>query len=347
MKTIFKGYGGSFAYGTFIEGKSDLDEKEVYIQSLPSLLTNYVEQYENHKDHVAYEVKRFLELLQSANPTMLEILFLPDDCILLETDEFKLIKEHRQVFVTRQLKYSLGGYVQQQIKKAQGLNKKQNWERAKFEKRKQPIDFCYVVLDSTNSIEGIKQGVYPLSDWLRKNNINEDNVYVNKLNHTREGYQLYLGNKGGIVAEDSTRLRTPSSEEGQLPIATVLYNSDGYTDHCKEFKAYQTWLKERNVERYVDFKEHGQSYDGKNLLHCRRLLDMAIEIARNGEFNVRRNNREELLAIRKGEVSLEDIIKKVQEDLLLVDKLFEDSKLPNRVEKGIIDILLLKARGLK
>lgn len=42
----------------------------------------YKEQINLDKDACLYEVRRFLQLLCSGNPTMLELLYIPEDCIL-------------------------------------------------------------------------------------------------------------------------------------------------------------------------------------------------------------------------------------------------------------------------
>src|SRR5688572_20255413 len=73
---------GSHAYGTNVEG-SDIDKKWVYVQSPVDLFINgYKPQIEISKDEVAFELSRFLELAKKANPTILELLYSPEDCVL-------------------------------------------------------------------------------------------------------------------------------------------------------------------------------------------------------------------------------------------------------------------------
>jgi hypothetical protein len=38
-------------------------------------------------------------------------------------------------------------------------------------------------------------------------------------------------------------------------------------------------VTERNLQRWVDVKSHDQKIDGKNMMHCYRLVQMAREIA--------------------------------------------------------------------
>jgi hypothetical protein len=43
---------------------------------------------------------------------------------------------------------------------------------------------------------------------------------------------------------------------------------------------YQEWLQKRNLQRWVDVKSHDQKIDGKNMMHCYRLVQMARDCRR-------------------------------------------------------------------
>lgn len=65
MKILLKAIVGSQAYGTNTAG-SDIDYKGVYAQPIEDLIGfNYKEQIEVSKDEAYFEVRRFLQLLQS------------------------------------------------------------------------------------------------------------------------------------------------------------------------------------------------------------------------------------------------------------------------------------------
>jgi hypothetical protein len=74
---------GSQAYGTNLP-TSDTDYAGVYIQQKEDIYGfRYKEQINDDKnDTVFYEVHRFLELVSSNNPTILELLNTPEDCII-------------------------------------------------------------------------------------------------------------------------------------------------------------------------------------------------------------------------------------------------------------------------
>ena len=82
-------------------------------------------------------------------------------------------------------------------------------------------------------------------------------------------------------------------------------------------------------------------------MHCKRLLETAIEIATDGKINVRRPNADYLLSIRRGEVDLEEIIFEAEKDIKKLDDVFENSNLPNEVDVNFVNDLLLKIRHAK
>lgn len=357
---------GSHAYGTNIE-TSDTDYAGVYIQSMDDVLGNsYKEQInDDNNDIVIYELRRFLELLSVNNPTILELLNTPKDCVIYKDPVFDLILENRDKFITKQCANSFGGYAFQQIKKAKGQNKKQNWEKDKVV-RKTPLDFCY-----------LHRGEYsiPLKDYLDNNKLDQKFCGLSNVPHSRDTYALFydrmsdyrfnenrpkwerflnnfinrvesLGFKG-IAFEDSNEIRLSSIPKG-LPnsyfIGHISYNKDGYSQHCKDYNSYQTWLKERNEARWVDVKSHGQKIDGKNMMHCIRLSNMAREIAEGKGINVRRSDADYLLSIRRGEVDLNSLIDKVESDIKEIKELFNKSDLPESVDKNFINDLIIKIR---
>ncbi len=340
-KLLFKTMVGSRAYGTSLPS-SDEDFKGVYIQHPDDLLSfRYKPQYDLGKDEVYYEVRRFIELLQSANPTVLELLFMPEECILETSPEFELLVKHRNRFLTRKCLRSFGGYAHQQIQKARGLNKKMNWEKAKVS-RKSPLDFCFIYVDGKTS---------PLGVYLKENNLKESHCGLVALTHFGGGFALYYdyeGNAGyrGIVAEESNEVRLSVVSKTAKALGVIHYNKDGYSMHCKDYKEYQIWIENRNTERYVDIENHQQQIDGKNLMHCRRLLDMAKEIATEKTIRIPRPNAAYLLSIRKGKMDLETIIEEAEKDVRSLEGLYAQSGLPEGCDWDFCNEILLEIRHL-
>ena len=364
---------GSQAYGTAIP-TSDIDYAGVYIQHIDNILGyGYKEQInDDMNDTVFYEIKRFLDLVSTNNPTILELLNTPEDCILYKHPLIGEILQHRDKFITKKCSNSFAGYAIQQIKKAKGQDKKQNWEKDKVT-RKDVLDFCYVIKGEKSmpwkvwsearyeeKFVGVvnlpnARDVYAVyydtdSHLCFSESIPEGSRNVYKNNRKELGLVMGLGYKGlvksgeGANVAESNQLRLSSIPKGETPICNIIYNKDGYTAHCKDYREYQEWLDNRNEQRWTDVKTHDQKIDGKNMMHCRRLLEMAKEIAEGKGILVRRENAEELLAIRRGEVDLQSLIDRAENDIVEIDRLFKESDLPESVDLGFINDLLVSVR---
>lgn len=367
---IFESIVGSQAYG-LATPTSDLDMKGVYIQPLDDILTfGYIEQVSDNKnDLVYYEIRRFLELISTNNPNILELLNLPKECIVYKHPIYDLILENSDKFISKICRNSFAGYAITQIKKARGLNKKIVNPVSK--EKKNPLEFCHV-------IDG--HSTYSLNKWLDRNNKEQMFCGIVNIPNARDMYALYydqyshnafselstIENKDeykkeciekelfkhykGIVKvhEDgnfpSNELRLSSIPKSEETLCIFSFNKDGYTKYCKEYKEYWEWVEKRNPHRYNDNIKHGKNYDSKNMMHCHRLLDMAIEIGSGKGINVRRPNREYLMNIRSGEMEYEQLVTDAERKIKKVDELFENSTLQNKVSSKFVNDLLLKIR---
>ena len=371
---------GSHAYGTNVE-TSDTDYAGVFIQPIEDILGfGYKEQINDDKnDIVIYEIGRFLQLLSSNNPTVLELLNTPKDCIIYKHPIFDEIINNKEKFITKACKNSFAGYAVQQIKKAKGQNKKQNWEKDKVT-RKDVLDFVYVINgeksipwkkwnEDDESLDGKlynekfcgvvnvpnAKDVYAVyfdyhANYCFNEKIPEHRREESKTWRKETGHSMGFGYKGlvktgeGQNVAESNALRLSSIPKGETPICNIIYNKDGYSEHCKDYKSYEEWLENRNESRWVDVKSHGQKIDGKNMMHCKRLISMAREIAEGKGINVRREDAKYLLSIRKGEIDLETLIDEVEKEIVEIDELFTNSNLPDSVDQNFINELLIKIR---
>ena len=365
---------GSHAYGTNLP-TSDTDYSGVFVQNIDSILgMSYVDQINDDKnDIVIYELRRFLELLAKNNPTILELLNTPEDCIIYKHPLFDTILDNKDKFLTKICANSFGGYAKEQISKAKGQNKKQNWEKDKVT-RKDVLDFCYVIEGEKsipwkiwNSDKGYPEKFCGVSNVPNARDlyavffdnvafscfdesIPEDFREFQKQTQTNKGEPFGFGYKGlvktgeGSNAAESNQLRLSSIPKGEKTICNIIYNKDGYTQHCNDYKSYETWLSQRNEQRWVDVESHGQKIDGKNMMHCRRLMDMAREIAEGKGIVVRRPNAQELINIRQGKIDLQTLIDHVENEIKEIDLLYKNSNLPEMVDVKLIEAILIDIR---
>lgn len=339
-KLIFRGIVGSQSYGLATE-TSDTDYKSIYIQSNEDILSNrYIPQVEINKDDVAYEIRRFLELVSTGNPNVLELLFLPERCIVETSPEYEYLKSIRQEFLSKECYNTYSGYARTQLNKSSSLNKKFNWEEKRIQ-RKDIFDFAKIVDRHDGRVLDFKQ-------WLVERADSSDIFSLTKIDGMRDQYKVYPF--GRTRYEDSNEPKTTEIAKSVIHKweGLLYWNREAYSTHAKEYKEYKNWLQNRNEARVATNKQHGQSVDSKNILHLVRLIMTAQEIPIENTINVdRTKNRDYLLSIKRGEVDLKEIISEWTEKVAALKEQYENSNLKEKVEKEFTNNLEHELRNYK
>lgn len=330
---------GSRAYGLHTP-QSDTDYKGIFVSPKAMFYgSHFTDQVANETNDIVYfEWKKFVDLLGKNNPTILELLATPDDCVLYKHPLIADLKT--EDFLSKLCCQTFAGYAQSQIKKARGLNKKIS--NPVEPERKVIPDFCYV-------IEGMN--VVPLSQWLSDYRLHHSTCGLVKIPHMRDVYALFTNSqtngiplKGIYSGTDANDVLLSSVPKGIQPLCLMSFNKDAYSIHCKEYAQYWEWIEKRNESRYQSTVSHGKNYDAKNMMHTFRLLHMAEEIAREGKIFVRRSDREFLMNIREGKFEYEDLLVRAEEKVQLIEELFEKSKLPEEPDLEKLEELLVGVR---
>lgn len=103
--------GGSHAYGTNVEG-SDVDIRGVALNSRDDLLGlgTFEHWVDETTDTTVFGFKKAVKLMCSGNPNMLEQLGNADDLVISYHPATKLLMENKNLFLSRQVVYSFGGF---------------------------------------------------------------------------------------------------------------------------------------------------------------------------------------------------------------------------------------------
>lgn len=110
--------GGSHAYGTNIEG-SDVDLRGVATNSKEEILLgrDFEQVVNTDTDTTVYSFKKIVNLLQNVNPNTIETLYTREDQILYMNEAGKLLRDNRDMFLSKKCVYSFGGYANQQLRR--------------------------------------------------------------------------------------------------------------------------------------------------------------------------------------------------------------------------------------
>lgn len=335
---LLEAISGSRAFGLSTEN-SDTDIRGVYYVSKEDFFgLNYIPQVSNETNDITYyEIGRFVELLQKNNPNILEVLASPEDCIQRKHPLMDLLKP--EDFLSKLCKDTFAGYAISQIKKAKGLNKKILNPIDK--ERKSILDFCYVLKD---------QGSVPLKKWLSENGKVQEKCGLVGIDNTKGMFALFydesgdLSYKGIIQHEEANQVSVSSVPKEERPVAYLFCNLDAYSTYCKDYREYWKWVSERNEDRYHVNQSHGHNYDSKNIMHTIRLLQSCEQIFKTNSLNIRVENRDELLDIKAGNWSYEQVMKKADSLIRSIEHYHSVSRLPEMPDLGKTTKLLVQIR---
>lgn len=108
--------GGSHAYGTAHEG-SDLDIRGVAVNSPRDILTLQDFEHIKHEstDTIVYSFDKFVKMLCSCNPNVIEMLGLRPEHYLYQTELGRMLCDNKQMFLSKRAAYSFAGFARSQL----------------------------------------------------------------------------------------------------------------------------------------------------------------------------------------------------------------------------------------
>lgn len=110
---------GSQAYGTATP-QSDFDYKSIYI-SPESEVIGILKEKEAKRyspDDQSFSLRHFFRLCIKCVPNVMELLFCEEDCVVMATKEGQLLRQERNLFLSKNCVEPYIGYAQAQIKKS-------------------------------------------------------------------------------------------------------------------------------------------------------------------------------------------------------------------------------------
>ena len=347
--TIYVTLHGSQAYGLNNE-LSDVDVKGIVIppKEVENNLFHRFEQAENNPaieellthlknpknpkfESTLYSLKKFMILAANVNPNIVELLWTdPTDHFVFHSP-MDVLMDNRELFLSSKAKFSFSGYSFSQLHKIQRHRKWiirgeiQQPKREDFglpaERPKQMNEIFGLI---KSEVERWNLSQFPLSEMERdelKSTIwelveNVSQVDVNEGNWP----QMY---EAGVIERLSKEYNL--KEE----VIDILQRERLYKKEMEAYNSWLNWKKNRNPARHE--LEIKSGYDTKHASHLVRLMRMGLEILNDHKVIVKRPDREEILAVKNGAWSYEQVIEFADKMQLELDNAYKITTLPKSV----------------
>jgi len=301
-------------------------------------------------DSTVFGLRKFMKLAADCNPNIIEILF-SDSCQVLVEPLMEELLASRDLFLSAKAKYTFCGYAQSQLKRIRThrrwlLNppaRKPNREEYGLSHR------TVIPKDQMLAAESlIKKKV---GEWL----FLDEELPRAVLDAVRRKTVMSICDMwAGLQGEAPVPLTVDEDMDvGRLSDAAgrLLGFSDNFLEYLdrerrykarlREYKQYQNWKKTRNPARAELEAKYG--FDSKNAMHLVRLLKMSSEILKEGKVVVKRPDADELLAIRNGAWSFDEMMEWSEKQHKELDEIYENKTyvVPYKPNRKAIDRLCI------
>lgn len=338
--TIFLTRHGSHAYGTNIE-TSDEDYKGVAIPPLKYFLgtMHHFEQAELKSpdpDAVIYDIRKFFNLSAANNPSLIEVLFTDPSDHLYVDNLGQEILNHRDDFLSKRIRFSFAGYANSQL------------HRIKLHRG--------YLLNPPSHLPTREEFGLPNQTLIPQDQLAAAEADIQKeLDRANFDFMEEMTEpmKIGVRNAFTEMLATLKlSTEDQWLSATrkiglsdnfieIMQKERSYKNLKSQWDKYQEWKRNRNPARAAMEAQFG--FDGKHGLHLIRLLRMCVEVLSTGKVIVKRPDREELLAIRRGGWTYDQLVSEAESLDARAEELYRTSNvIPKSPNSEKLDQLCIK-----
>jgi hypothetical protein len=352
---------GSQSYGLATES-SDFDLGGVFVPTREYLFgySRKMEQTEDvkslesfYKDKIdiskgvegtIFEIRKFINLASAANPNMMEILWIEDSDFFVKTPAFEKIQEIKNSFLSTRVRFTYTGYAFAQVRR---IVSHRSWIKNPVLKKPERTDF---------DLPDIRTSQYDAAEDLIKNQIDhwafhdldlspEVTDAVKQKIKEQLAYSLVALGIPDVNLYDNDICRKAAMNKIGFDdnMCIILEKEHKYRNELKNYQNYIEWKKNRNPERAKMEEKYG--YDCKHACQVVRLCKMGKEILSTGKVIVKRkDDREELLSIRNGAWSYDQLLEYAENMQKELETLYKTSPLKkspdiNKIEEVCIDII--------
>ena len=334
---------GSEAYGLATD-ESDLDLKGAYVPARDSLL-GYRElpaeqlefspdpiaagRFSGPHDAVVYSLQKLCRLGAACNPNAVEMLFVEERHIVKMTALGSRIRALGPLLLSLRARQTFGEYARGQLKR---MEQHRRWLRSPPLEKPTRARFGLPEhgLVSPEQRDAADQAVQEgMAHWR----LDLEGLLPHQAIALQAHVADYLAEVAsgvgytGEKAVDDVKLVAAARRAGIGGDALeALRRERQFKAAVREWSQYQEWQRARNPKRAALERAHG--YDTKHAMHLVRLMRTCRDLVVDGAMRVFRPDRDELLAIKRGEWRYEQLVQDVAKHGAEADAAIREGRSP-------------------
>lgn len=289
-------------------------------------------------DQCIFSLKKFFKLTADANPNLHTLAFADDDSVVFMDDVGEQVRKNRDLFLSARVRYTYSGYAVAQLRRIETHRKwllnpvSHDPTRMEFGLPEKPL----ISKDQLDAATALVDKY--VKTWLCAE-ANLDVEIISTIQNTlTEFFAAYMHNQDIVADAENVAMNQLGFSSDFI---NVLRKEKAYRKAKNEWKQYQEWQKNRNPARAEMEKKFG--FDGKHAGHLVRLMRMCKEILITGRVLVKRPDAEELLAIRNGAWTYEQVITFAKDMEAEIEQIYRDNEyvVPNKPNVEALDELFI------
>lgn len=331
-RVIYLVRGGSHAYG-MATPESDLDLRGIAVPPAAYLL-GYSARFEQLElkgdpDVVVFALAKFLRLAADCNPNTLESLFVDPEDVLYVHPAFQRLLDIRDRLLSLRASYRFRGYAVSQLKR---IRRHRAWL---LDPPKQPPSRADFGLPERTLIpkDQLQAAFAAVDKQLDEWELNLTGLTPSERGELRERMARAFGEI--VLLRDEKFIPAARAIGLSENFIELMDKERAYRSGRAHWRQYQGWKRNRNEKRAEWERRYG--YDVKHGAHLVRLLRMCREILTEGRVVVRRPDAEELMAIRRGELSYDELVAWAEQQDRELQALEPSSPLPPAPDVAAIE----------
>lgn len=262
-------------------------------------------------DFSVYGIVKYFDICMGCNPNCIDSLFTPQNCVIHSTQVGDMIRENRKLFLSKACFQTFKNYAYSQTRKIatkshKGLDELRDFEEKHNLPKEIPFEDVEGAFNAIREVNGQK-GVF-----LKK--------YLNEFNFGKKLLNYMYGRKN---------------------IKTKIHDDPFPTLNDAEIRKYYNLylIAKEGSKRAEKVKTAG--FDLKFAMNLVRLLNECEQILIDYDLDLQKNN-EQLKAIRRGEISEQEIMAWADAKKLQLEEAYHKSTIPERPREQEIKVLLLR-----